>query len=105
MKTEVIDFREFMAGTYRKPTRSAIAYAGFMPAITSHNLFPLHDGGFTFFLVSASTIVLIAVLERGLVHRGMSEMAHVVASFGRFVLPAIAYGLIVWLFFFGLRGI
>lgn len=105
MKTEVIDFREFMAGTYRKPTRSAIAYAGFMPAITPHNLFPLHDGGFTLFFASASAIVLVAILERELAHRGLTEIAHVIASFGRFMLPAIAYGLIAWLFFFGLRGI
>lgn len=105
MKTEVIDFREFMAGTYRKTTRPTIAYAGIIPPITPQNLFPFHDGGFTLFFASASAVVLVAILEHELAHKGLTEMAHIVASFGRFVLPAIVYGLIAWLFFFGLRGI
>lgn len=105
MKTESINFRNFMAGNYRKPTRPTIAYVSLMPTITPQNLFPFHDGGFTLFFASASAIVLVAILERELAHRGMTEIAHVVAAFGRFALPAIAYGLIAWLFFFGLRGI
>ncbi|MBX6361678.1 MAG: hypothetical protein IRZ03_16560 [Acidobacterium ailaaui] len=105
MKTESINFRNFMAGNYRKPALPTITYAGLMPTITPQNLFPFHDGGFTLFFASASAIVLVAILEHELAHRGLTEIAHVVASFGRFVLPAIAYGLIAWLFFFGLRGI
>jgi hypothetical protein len=107
-KTETINFREFMAGTYRKPTRPALpkrAYSGFLPTVTPQNLFPIHDGGFALFLVGVGTIALVAFAERGLARGGLPEMAYIVAEFGRFVFPVLAYGAVLWLFFFGLRGL
>jgi hypothetical protein len=108
MKIETIDFREFMAGTYRKParpTRPARTYSGFLPTVTPQNLFPIHDGGFALFLAGVGTIALVAFAERGLARGGLPEMAYIVAEFGRFVFPVLAYGAVLWLFFFGLRGL
>jgi hypothetical protein len=108
MKIETIDFREFMAGTYRKPAqpvRSTRAYSGFLPTITPQNLFPIHDGGFALFLAGVGAIALVAFAERGLARGGLPEMAYMVAEFGRFVFPILAYGAVLWLFFFGLRGV
>jgi hypothetical protein len=108
MKIETIDFREFMAGTYRKParpTRPTRAYSGFLPIITPQNLFPVHDVGFALFLVGAGTITLSALIERGLARDGLLEMAYAVAQFGRFAFPVLTYGAVLWLFFFGLRGL
>jgi hypothetical protein len=105
MKIETIDFREFMAGTYRKPARPARAYSGFLPTITPQNLFPVHDVGFALFLAGVGTIALVAFAERGLARGGLPEMAYMVAEFGRFVFPVLAYGAVLWLFFFGLRGL
>jgi hypothetical protein len=109
-KIETINFREFMAGTYRKPTQPArptIAYAGagFLPTITPRDLFPLHDGGFALFAVAVVTIAVAAFAERGLARGGLPEMAHAVAEFGRLVFPVVAFGSVLWLFFFGLRGL
>lgn len=108
MKIETIDFREFMAGTYRKsthPARPTRAYSGFLPTITPQNLFPIHDGGFALFLVGVGAIALVAFAERGLARGGLPEMAYMVAEFGRFVFPVLAYGAVLWLLFFGLRGL
>jgi hypothetical protein len=107
MKYEVINFREFMAGTHRKPARPTIAYAsaGFLPTITPRDLFPLHDGGFALFLAGVGTIAFAAFTERGMARGGLPEMAHVVAEFGRLVFPIVAYGAVLWLLFFGLRGV
>jgi hypothetical protein len=106
MKIETIDFREFMAGTYRhKSTQPARAYAGFLPVITPRDLFPIYDGGFALFLVGVGAIALVAFAERGLARGGLPEIAYMVAEFGRFVFPVLAYGAVLWLFFFGLRGV
>jgi hypothetical protein len=108
MKIETIDFREFMTGTYRKPARpkrSARAYSGFLPTVTPQNLFPIHDGGFALFLVGVGAIALVAFAERGLARGGLPEIAYMFAEFGRFVFPVLAYGAVLWLFFFGLRGV
>jgi hypothetical protein len=108
MKIETIDFREFMAGTYRKPARparSTRAYSGFLPTVTPQNLFPVHDVGFALFLAGVGAIALVAFAERGLARGGLPEMAYMIAEFGRFVFPILAYGSVLWLFFFGLRGV
>lgn len=111
MKIETIDFREFMAGTYRKPkrparpTQSTRAYSGFLPIITPQNLFPVHDSDFALLLTGVGTITLAAVTERVLARCGFTEMANMIEDFGRFVFPVIAYGAVLWLFFFGLRGL
>jgi hypothetical protein len=108
MKIETIDFREFMAGTYRKPARPARptrAYSGFLPTVTPQNLFPINDSGFALFLAGVSVIALVAFAERGLARGGLPEIAYMVAEFGRFVFPILAYGAVLWLFFFGLRGV
>jgi hypothetical protein len=108
MKIETIDFREFMAGTYRKPARPAQptrTYSGFLPTVTPQNLFPIHDGGFALFLAGVGTIALVAFAERGLARGGLPEIAYMVAQFGRFAFPVICFGSVLWLFFFGLRGL
>ena len=108
MKIETIDFREFMAGTYRKParpTRPARAYSGFLPVITPQNLFPVHDAGFALFLTGVGAITIAAFAERFLARGGMPVAAQFIADVGRFVFPIVAYGSVLWLFFFGLRGL
>ena len=108
MKIETIDFRDFMSGAYRKPartTRPVRTYAGFLPIITPQNLFPVHDADFALLMTGVGTITLAAFVERFLAHSGMPKAAQVVAEFGRFVFPVLAYGSVLWLFFFGLRGL
>jgi hypothetical protein len=46
----------------------------------------------------------VAFAERGLARGGLPEIAYMFAEFGRFVFPILAYGAVLWLFFFGLRG-
>jgi hypothetical protein len=97
-----------MAGTYRKQAqsvRSTSTYSGFLPTVTPQNLFPIHDGGFALFLAGVGAIALVAFTERGLARGGLPEIAYMVAEFGRFVFPVLAYGAVLWLFFFGLRGV
>ncbi|QPA33387.1 hypothetical protein [Thermaerobacillus caldiproteolyticus] len=104
-KIETIDFREFMAGTHRKSKRPTRAYSGFLPTITPQTLFPIHDGGFALFLAGVGTIMVVAFSERFLARGGFPEVAYAVAEIGRFVFPILAYGAVLWLFFFGLRGV
>jgi hypothetical protein len=109
-KIETINFREFMAGTYRKPTQPArptIAYAsaGFLPTITPRDLFPIHEPDFALFLASVGTITLVAFSERWLASLGLPEIAHTIANFGRFAFPVVVYGAVIWLFGYGLRGL
>lgn len=111
MKIETINFREFMAGTYRKKptqsTRPTIAYAGvgFLPTITVRDLFPLHDGGFALFLTSVGTITIAAFAEHFLARNGMPVAAQFIADVGRFVFPIVVYGSVLWLLLFGMRGL
>jgi len=105
-KVETIDFREFMAGTYRKqPTRLTYAYAGFLPVITPQKLFPMQDEGFALLIVGVGTITFAAFFEQFLARSGFTGAAYEVAKFGRFVFPALAYGSVLWLFLYGLRGL
>jgi hypothetical protein len=108
-KIEAIPFRKFMANehTVRETprTNSIYAFSAFFPAITPKSFFPIHDVGFALFLIGAGTIALSAFVERSLARGGLPVAAHVVAEFGRFVFPIVTYGAVLWLFFFGLRGV
>lgn len=103
-KTETIDFREFVAGTYRtqkqpSPNTSIYAMSSFFPAITPGSFFPIHDTGFALFLIGVGTIACSAFFQHFTARSGSTQLSDTIATISRFVFPVVVYGAIFWFFF------
>lgn len=98
-KREVIPFKEFL----RPPAaiipnrRPLTPIYSFFPPITIKSFFPIHDGGFSLFLLAGSVVVIIALADRFLMSTDCSAFGMYVSAFAKVAFPVVGFGAGLWL--------
>ncbi|WP_409297780.1 hypothetical protein V1498_06925 [Peribacillus sp. SCS-26] len=101
-KIEVIPFKDFMsppAPSTRKTPLPTKVYSIF-PAFTIKSLFPMGDPTFTLFLVAAGAITGIALTEKFLEAFDLDDVASVISTTSKFLIPTAGLCGIVWVLLF-----
>jgi hypothetical protein len=98
-KTEVINFRDFLAGNYAQKQSSVRAMSAFFPVITPGSFFPLHDAGFALFLLGGAVIVGSAFFQHITAKTGSTAISETISAISGFLFPVVVYGAIFWFFF------
>jgi hypothetical protein len=100
-KKEVIPFKEFMslpAKRIHQETPLNTSIYSFFPPITIKSFFPVHDLGFSLFLIGGAVILAVALADRFLMSTDTSEIGMYLSSFVKVAFPVVGFGSILWLF-------
>jgi hypothetical protein len=100
-KKEVIPFKEFLspaAAIIPKQRHLPAHVYSFFPPITLKSFFPIHDGGFSLFLLAGGIILIIALADRFLMNTETSEIGIYISSFAKVAFPVVGFGSVLWLF-------
>lgn len=103
-KTEVIDFKTFLAGNHveSKGASDITLYSGLLPTMSVERFFdmsPQMTGLYVLVLSAGAFAILSHLIEVGTAKNGMSNVAYVVETVTRFIMPVSAFGFMVWALF------
>ncbi|WP_145925833.1 hypothetical protein [Bacillus weihaiensis] len=102
-KTEVIDFREFLAGSSKSNQSSDITlYSGFLPSMTISSFFdmsPTMSGLYCVVLGVGCFAILSHLIEVNSAKNGFNKLAYIVESITRFILPVGTFSFMIWVLF------
>lgn len=101
-KIETILFREFLAGPHTKRTSPTPIVYGLVPGMSIEGFFDMSPevaGAYALVLGAGGIAILSHFLEINFAKTGFENIAYVIEGLTRVILPAGAYGFILYVFY------
>jgi hypothetical protein len=102
-KTEVIDFKTFLAGNrVNKSTSDIKLYSGLLPSMTFSSFFDMtpHMTGLYVVVIGVGCFAILShLIEVNSAKNGYSKLAYIIESITRFVLPVGTFSFMIWVLF------
>lgn len=101
-KTEVIDFKTFLAGNKSNQSSDIKLYSGLLPSITLSGFFdmsPQMTGLYAVVIGVGCFAILSHLIEVNTAKNGFSKLAYIIESVTRFILPVGTFSFMIWALF------